>query len=162
MVAARYPFAPGREEIAMSKSPLAPSRRVLWIVPLAFAAVALAAATLVTAQQRSDVEKKETLAEFMSRKLEHSQAVLGALSRVDLAAVGEHADKLGLLCIDLNWNVIQSDEYVERSTTFRRTIAALAKAARAEQLPRAELAYLDLVGQCFSCHEFVRDRKLVK
>lgn len=111
------------------------------------------------AQQSSDAEKKEALSAFMDRKLEHTQEALAGLSRHDLPAVAEQADKLGLICIDVNWNVIQSDEYVERSTAFRRTIAALAKAARADKLERAELAYLDLVGQCFSCHDYVRDGK---
>ena len=38
-------------------------------------------------------------------------------------------------------------------------IAGCCAAARDRQLERAELAYLDLAGQCFSCHAYVRDRK---
>ena len=110
-------------------------------------------------QERSDVESREALSEFMARKLEHAEGALGGLSRRDLASVAEHADKLGLVCLDLSWNVIQTDDYLERSTTFRRTIATMAKAARDDRIERAELAYLDLVGQCFSCHASVRDRR---
>lgn len=117
---------------------------------------------LVALQQRSDQEQRERLSDFMSRKLEHAEGALRGLSRHDLAQVAEHADKLGLVCLDLSWNVMQSDEYLERSTTFRRTIASLAKAARDDKVERAELAYLDLVGQCFSCHSFVRDGKKAK
>ena len=124
------------------------------------ALLALAGATSLFAfQQSSDVAPKESLASFMDRKLQASQDMFASLSRRDLAAAAEQADRLGLICLDLSWNVVQSDEYVERSTAFRRTISALAKAARDDRLERAELAYLDLVGQCFSCHDYVRDRK---
>jgi len=111
------------------------------------------------AQQHVDVEKKARLSEFMDRKLEDAQALLAGLARHDLEATAAAADRLGLVCVDLSWNVLQTDEYLERSTTFRRTIATLASAARDGKLERAQLAWLDLAGQCFSCHEYVRDRK---
>lgn len=96
-------------------------------------------------------------AEFMQRKLEHAQGLVAELSSGDLKGVSQHADKLGLLCLDEQWNVLGSPEYLERSATLRRTIAELSRAAREEKLERAELAFLDLVGQCFSCHNYVRD-----
>jgi hypothetical protein len=108
---------------------------------------------------KADVEPRQSVHEFMLRKLTHVQGVVAGLSMRKLDDVAQHADKLGLLCIDEQWNVIASADYVERSTTFRRTIASLAKAARDQKPERAELACLDLVGQCFSCHQAVRDAK---
>jgi hypothetical protein len=110
-------------------------------------------------QPRSDAEKRESHVQFMARKLEYTKELLAGLSGRDLQVVAERADKLGLLCLDLSWNVIQTDEYFERSTTFRRTAGTIATAAREEKHERAQLAFLDLVGQCFSCHDYVRDHR---
>lgn len=131
---------------------------------IVFGSLGLAVATtaIVVAQQQSDSRPKDPLSHFMQRKLEHAQGVLEGLSTGDLDLVAANADKLGLLCIDEDWNLVKSEEYVDRSTAFRRTIATLAKAARDKKLERAELAYVDLVGQCFSCHEVVRDGKRAK
>ena len=123
------------------------------------AAVALAGAYFVPAQERSDVERKDSRSDFMERKLKCGQKMLADLSRRDLRSVQEDADQLERICADLQWNVLQTQEYLERSATFRRTIAALSTAARDDRFDRARLEYADLVGQCFACHEYLRDRK---
>lgn len=123
------------------------------------AAACLGLAGIVAASQDLPADgHRDPLSRFMRRKLDHAQGVLSGLTTLDLVSVGEHADKLGLLCIDEEWDQVQSPEYAERSLAFRRTIAALARAARDDKLERAQLAYVDLVGQCFTCHQYVRDR----
>jgi len=123
------------------------------------AAVALAGAYLVPVQERSDVEPKDSRADFMERKLKCGQKMLADLSRRDLRSVQEDADELERICADLQWNVLQTQEYLERSATFRRTIAALSTAAHHDRYDRARLEFVDVVGQCFACHEYLRDRK---
>jgi len=123
------------------------------------AAVALAGAYFVPAQERSDVEPKDSRADFMERKLKCGQKMLADLSRRDLRSVQEDADELERICADLQWNVLQTQEYLERSATFRRTIAALSTAAHHDRYDRARLEFVDVVGQCFACHEYLRDRK---
>jgi hypothetical protein len=120
---------------------------------------ALLGVGLLLLQQRPDVAPKERLSDFMERKVAATQRMLSSLSRRDLDGVRAAADSLGLVCLDESWNVIQSDEYVERSTAFRRTVASIAEAARGGKIERAELGYLELVGQCFSCHGWLRDRR---
>jgi hypothetical protein len=123
------------------------------------AAVALAGLRFVPVQERSDVERRDSLSDFMGRKLKCAQEILGGLARHDLKSTRESADRLEMICADLQWNVLQSREYLERSAAFRRTIAALSDAARDDRFDRARLEYADLTGQCFSCHEYLRERK---
>jgi len=106
---------------------------------------------------KSDSVEREPLGYFMARKLDHSQALFAALAVSDLARASQEAQKLALLCLDEQWNVVQSPEYGERTQDFRRTIGSLDKAARAKDLSGAQLDYLQLAGQCFSCHKYVRD-----
>lgn len=106
---------------------------------------------------RSDVVPARGLEEFMARKLAHSQALFGALTVNDLERASAEAQKLGLLGLDESWFVIQSPEYAERTVEFRRTIASIDRAARAKDLGSAQLAYLALAGQCFSCHRATRE-----
>ncbi len=123
------------------------------------AAAALAGVRFIPVQERSDVERRDSRSDFMQRKLQCAQDLLRDLSRRDLLSTQEAADKLEMICADLQWNVLQSQEYLERSATFRRTIAALSVAARDDKFDRARLEYADLLAQCFACHEYLRDAK---
>lgn len=133
------------------------------------AAAAVAAAVAANPQgvppeaPKSDVAPAtDRLDYFMARKLQHAQGLFGALAVEDFAAASQEAQKLGLLCLDEGWNVIQTPEYAERTVEFRRTIAAVDRAARDRDLPAAQLEYLQLAGQCFSCHKALRARTEVK
>jgi len=128
---------------------------VLFVV----AAAVLLGVCFFPIQQRSDVERRDSLADFMDRKLKCAQELFADLSHRDLRSTYECADRLEMICADLQWNVLQTPEYLERSKTFRRTIAALSAAAREDRFDRARLEYFDLIGQCFACHEYLRDRK---
>jgi hypothetical protein len=130
------------------------------VVPIVIVAGIFGLWMLARAQEvRSDAQpaQRETLDRFMRRKLDLSARLLEKLATGRLAPVAEAAQSLSLLCLDEDWNLIKTPEYAERSADFRRTANAIDKAAREENLPAAQLAYVQLVGQCFSCHEFVRD-----
>ncbi|MSR46523.1 MAG: hypothetical protein EXS13_05605 [Planctomycetes bacterium] len=79
---------------------------------------------------KSDVAEPAKLNYSMARKLAHSQGLFGALAVKDLDAASQEAQKLGRLGLDEGWNVVQSPEYSDRTDDFRRTIAALDRAAR--------------------------------
>jgi len=112
------------------------------------------------AQERpSDATNRTTLGDFMKRKLDLSHSLLTALASEDLAAAGEEAQRVSILCLDEDWKLIKTPEYAERSSEFRRTANAISKGARDKNLAAAQLAYVQLVGQCFSCHEYVRDAR---
>src|SRR5215831_1279963 len=98
----------------------------------------------------------------MKRKLDHSHALLTALASEDLAAAADEAQRISLLCLDEDWNLVKTPEYAERSAEFRRTANAISKSAREKNLAAAQLAYVQLVGQCFSCHDYVRDARKPK
>jgi hypothetical protein len=124
---------------------------------LVIAAAALLAPSAAALQENPEFAPSERLARFMERKLEHAQAAFAGLAGEDLSATAEHADRLGLLTLDEQWKRVTSIEYAERSSEFRRAAALLAKAARAEDRPAAELAWLRLENHCFTCHDHVRD-----
>jgi hypothetical protein len=118
---------------------------------------------VLRAQERStDVPRSATLDQFMARKLDLSHALLDALACNDLAAAAENAQRISMLCLDEDWNLVKTPEYAERSADFRRTANAISKGAREKSLAAAQLAYVQLVGQCFSCHEYVRDARKKK
>jgi len=141
---------------------------LLFTVPLIVVVIVLGIFGLwfgARAQERPPSAKDaqtQTLGQFMKKKFDLSQGLLAGLSTNDLESVDEDAQHLSLLCLDEDWNIIKTPEYVERSTEFRRTANAIAKAARVHNLAAAQLSYVQLVGQCFSCHEFVRDLRKAK
>jgi hypothetical protein len=118
---------------------------------------------VLRAQERpTDVRRSATLDQFMARKLDLSHSLLNSLVSGDLPAAAEDAQRVSMLCLDEDWNIIKTPEYAERSADFRRTANAIAKGAREKNLAAAQLAYVQLVGQCFSCHEYVRDARQKK
>jgi hypothetical protein len=116
-------------------------------------------AVLLAQERPADATKRATLDQFMQRKLDLSHSLLTELASDDLAAAAESAQRVSMLCLDEDWNLIKTPEYAERSAEFRRTANAISKGARDKNLAAAQLAYVQLVGQCFSCHEYVRDAR---
>jgi hypothetical protein len=99
---------------------------------------------------------KDTLRVFMRAKLEHSQKILEGLTTDDLASVAKHSQELSLLSHASNWEVLQTEDYVQHSREFRRTTDTLTKAAREKNLDGATLAYLSMTMSCVNCHKYVR------
>lgn len=93
---------------------------------------------------------------FMRLKLLHSQKVLEGLTVENLELVAQHSQQMSLLSQAANWQVLQTEEYLHRSTEFRRAADALTEAAKAKNLDAATLAYVDVTTKCVSCHKYVR------
>jgi hypothetical protein len=133
-------------------------RRIILLIVIILGIFGLFA--VLRAQERpADPAKSATLGEFMKRKLDLSHALLTALASEDLEQAADVAQRVSLLCLDEDWNLVKTPEYAERSADFRRTANAVSKGAREKNAAAAQLAYVSLVGQCFSCHEYVRDAR---
>jgi hypothetical protein len=105
------------------------------------------------------VAQLETAEDIMRVKLEHAQELLKAVVLEDYPAIEEHAFRLDLLAEASAWNVIQTPEYAQHSTEFRRAAQALGEAGRDRELDEAATAYADMTLQCVQCHKYVRGVK---
>jgi cytochrome c556 len=94
--------------------------------------------------------------QFMRAKLLHSQKVLEGLTTENFPLIAKHSQDLSLLSQAAAWQVLQTPEYKQHSTEFRRSADALTKAAEAKNLDGAALAYVDVTLKCISCHKYVR------
>ena len=96
------------------------------------------------------------VAVFMRPKLKHSQGVLEGLTTENYEMIAKHSQDISLLSQASTWQVLQTVEYRERSTEFRRSVDALTEAAKKRQLDAAALAYVDVTLKCVNCHKYVR------
>lgn len=99
---------------------------------------------------------RDTLRVFMRAKLDHSQKVLEGLATDDMALVAKHSQELALLSHAANWQVMQTEDYLNHSLEFRRSANAVTKAAREKNLDGATLAYVSMTMNCVKCHKYVR------
>jgi len=102
-------------------------------------------------------EQPNQVREFMRSKLAHSEQVLGGLVTEDYELIAQHAQHLSLLSQQATWQVLQTPEYLDHSTEFRRAANRLTSAARKKNLDGAALAYVDVTMSCINCHKYVRD-----
>lgn len=125
-----------------------------------WALVVVAAVTLLAASAMpSHGDNPVPLRTFMEVKLQHSQAILGGLTREDFSVIGKRAQDLSLLTMQANWDVMQTEEYLEQSRAFRRSADALKQAAEKRNLDGATVAYVDMTLKCVACHKYVRNAK---
>lgn len=99
---------------------------------------------------------RDALRVFMRAKLDHSQKVLEGLTIDDMALVAKHSQELALLSHAANWQVMQTEDYLNHSLEFRRSANAVTKAAREKNLDGATLAYVSMTMNCVKCHTYVR------
>ncbi len=110
------------------------------------------------AARAQDAQKSD----FMRAKLMQSQKVLEGLVREDYDAIAKHSQEMSLLSQASNWQVLQTPEYRERSTEFRRSVDALTEAGKNKNLDGAALAYVEVTMKCVTCHKYVRRVKMAK
>jgi len=105
---------------------------------------------------QAHTQRTDNVKEFMRAKLTHSQKVLEGLTTEDFEAVAKHSQEMSLLSQAASWQVLQTPEYMQRSTEFRRSTDALTEAAKNKNLDGATLAYVDVTMKCVECHKYVR------
>lgn len=105
---------------------------------------------------------QDKVAVFMQAKLKHSQLVLKGLAMEDFDLIAKNSQAMSLLCEDEIWMVLQTPEYRERSTEFRRSVDTVTEAARKKNLEAAALGYVDVTLKCVNCHKFVRKVRMAR
>ncbi|MEN9573208.1 MAG: hypothetical protein RL514_1063 [Verrucomicrobiota bacterium] len=101
-------------------------------------------------------DPKVTTREVMKLKLESSQKVLEGIATENFLSISTHAQKLVALSQAAGWQARQSPEYKQFTTEFRRHAEALQKAARAENVDAASVAWFQLTISCVNCHRHMR------
>lgn len=101
-------------------------------------------------------DKIEPLKPFMQRKLDHSKFILEGLATEDFDQIRKNAQALSLLSLESNWNVLNTQEYLQQSSDFRRSVRVITDAAKEENLDRAALGFVDLTVRCVECHNYLR------
>ncbi|MFM9067470.1 MAG: hypothetical protein ACKOUR_09095 [Planctomycetota bacterium] len=102
------------------------------------------------------------VSEFMRAKLLHSQRLLEGLTTENFDVIAKQSQELSLLSQAATWQVLQTQEYRDRSTEFRRAAEAVTEAARKKNLDAAALAYVDVTMKCVSCHKYVRHVRMAR
>ena len=101
-------------------------------------------------------EPPNNVRDFMRAKLADSQKVLEGLTTEDFDLIAKNSQAMSLLSQATNWQVLQTQEYLQQSQDFRRTADALTEEARKKNLDGAALAYVELTMKCINCHKYVR------
>jgi hypothetical protein len=101
-------------------------------------------------------EQEPNLRFIMQRKLDNAHAILEALITEDYESLEDSAGAILKLSEESAWFVIQSPEYTERSTSFRRAVSEIQAAAKEKNLDRAALGYVDMTLKCVQCHRYMR------
>ena len=128
--------------------------------PLVLPIVCLGTVLLsVTSGSSQQVDK---VGEFMRAKLLHSQKILEGLTTENYDLMAKHAQEISLLSQASTWQVLQTPEYRDRSTEFRRSADALTEAARKKNLEAAALAYVDVTLKCVNCHKYIRKVRMAQ
>lgn len=112
----------------------------------------LSIAHTALAEDRDTDLPPEKISKYMRIKLVHSQKLLEALALEDYEQMVKHAQDLKLLSQESIWNVLQTEQYVQHSTDFRRRADALTAAAKKKNLDGASLAFVELTLNCVQCH----------
>ena len=122
--------------------------------------VALIVASFLIGSGQS--EEPNRIRDFMRAKLSHSQKVLEGLTTEDFDMIAKNSQAMSLLSQATNWQVLQTEEYLQQSRDFRRAADALTEAAKKKNLDGAALAYVELTMKCINCHKYVRGVRMAR
>ena len=98
--------------------------------------------------------------DFMQLKLKSSQQILEGIVMEDFDRVAKHAQQMSLLSQAATWQVLQTPEYLQQSTEFRRAADALTSAAKKKNVDACALAYMEVTLKCVNCHKYVRSTRM--
>jgi hypothetical protein len=127
--------------------------RSSWLLAATLLALGVIAARAWTAPPTNQVR------DFMRLKLDHAQKALEGIVLEDYDLISKHSQQLSLVSQASNWQVLQTEEYLQHSGEFRRATEAMTKAAKEKNLDGAALAYLETTMKCVNCHQYVRDTR---
>lgn len=140
------------------------NRKLGFILLAATVAVATAAA-LYQAPGAADLSAapigqdttRAQLRRLMAEKVHRAEIILRGLSQGDLNAVQKAADELVQIAAQANWSVAaRAREAALNEAEFQKRAALLAKFARDGNLHASYYQFMQVVFQCFDCHEELR------
>jgi cytochrome c556 len=98
----------------------------------------------------------------MRMKLDHAQRALEGLAVEDFDMLEDAAEGMSLMSLASHWNVLQTQEYLDQSSEFRRAAESLKRAAEDNNLEGATLAYIEVTMSCVKCHKYMREMQLAR
>ena len=113
-----------------------------------------AGAAIYGLQDQQDYRKDTT--PFMKRKLDSSRLIVEGLAIEDYERISKSAQDMMLLAREADWNVIQTEIYLDLSGEFRNSAGRLRDAANDKNLDGATLAYFEVTLNCVRCHKYIR------
>ncbi|HTN74063.1 MAG TPA: hypothetical protein VL096_02405 [Pirellulaceae bacterium] len=123
---------------------------------IALSVVALTILLANTTQAAGPAELKL----FMRAKLDHSKNLLEAITTENFDAIAKESQKLMVLTLAEQWQVLQTPEYEQQSRDFRRTADAIRHAAEKKNIDGAALGYLELTMKCVNCHKYIKKERM--
>jgi hypothetical protein len=96
----------------------------------------------------------------MRFKLEYAQGALEAITTENFPLLATNAQKLAEVTRHVSWRIRHTPEYERLTADFRRQAEALAKAAKAENVDAATVAYFQMTVSCVTCHKYLRGRDI--
>jgi hypothetical protein len=109
-----------------------------------------------TAADKQDGGQETKVAKFMRAKLASSQNVLEGLVTEDFKLIEDGAQKMKVMSLAAEWQVIEGPIYAQYSAEFRRSADRLIQMSKDKNTDGAALSYVHLTLTCISCHKFVR------
>lgn len=109
-------------------------------------------------EEQAQVQKLEPL---MERKLEQSKTLLEGIATEDFEKIAGAAQALSLMSLESGWNVLTTQEFLDQSADFRRSIERIRSAAEKKNIDRAALGYLNMTINCVECHKYLRQNNPV-
>lgn len=139
------------------------NRRLGFILLAATAAVATAAVVPRARDQgrqgrtAAQDTARQRLQQLMRQKVDRAELILRGLAQGDLKTVQRAADELVQIAARANWSVNPlAGQASANEAEFQRRAALLAKFARDGDLHASYYQFLQVVFQCFDCHEELR------
>lgn len=141
------------------------NRKLGFLLVAATAAVATAAAlphyqgtprrTRPPAVQQDSARQR--LQQLMRQKVDRAELILRGLAQGDLKSVEKAADELVQIAAQANWSVNpHAGQAQANEAEFQRRAAELAMFARQGDLHASYYQFLQVIFQCFDCHEELR------
>ena len=113
---------------------------------------------MIDTKPKSAVERTADLQKFMRKKLDASNRILEGLTTENSELVKSGADELATMSEAAQWRVSKDVMYRQFSDDFQRATQALGDSAKAADLDKALVRWMDVTMQCIDCHRFVRDK----
>jgi hypothetical protein len=97
------------------------------------------------------------LGRVMKEKLKSAQALMEGLALADFAKIRRSADELNQLSKTDEWLVHKTPRFEVYNNEFRRSVEAIYRKAKDQNIDGVALAYVDMTLACVRCHQYVRE-----